>query len=170
MSSLTDCFSCECLIDASESQCPFCGAAQRNATAPSWLAVGITLGLTFGFVTVSCAGDDGTTTAEATSTATTMMSTSTVGTSTTNVNMTNDSSNADAVTYGGPDSVSDTDWGTTTTTSDPTTTTTEGTSTSTTTEGTSTSTTTNDSGNADAVTYGGPDSLTDTDWTGSDSG
>ncbi len=167
MSSLTDCFSCECLIDASESQCPFCGATQRNATAPSWLGVGIMLSLTFGFVTVSCAGDDGETTAEATSTATTMMSTSTVGTSTTNVNTTDDSSNADAVTYGGPDSVSDSDWGTTTTTSDPTTTT-EDTSTSTT-EGTSTSTT-DDSGNADAVTYGGPDSLTDSDWTGSDSG
>lgn len=153
MASLTDCYSCECLIAASESRCPFCGASQRNTTAPSWLAVGITLGLTFGLGTLSCAGDDGET-SESTMTTTQ-----------------DPSGNADAVTYGGPDSLSDSgttdaDTDTTTTTTDSTTTTTTtGTST---TDGTSTSTT-DDSSNADAVTYGGPDSLTDTDWTASDS-
>lgn len=158
MPSLTDCYSCECLIAASESRCPFCGASQRNATAPSWLAVGITLGLTFGLGTLSCAGDDG----ESTMTTTQ-----------------DPSGNADAVTYGGPDSLSDsgttdvdtgttTDTTTTTTTDSTTTTTTTTTTGTSTTDGTSTSTT-NDSSNADAVTYGGPDSLTDTDWTASDS-
>ena len=123
MSAYLDCPACACLIRSGEPSCPFCGASQRpvfvSATRPR---LGLVLGL--GLASFSCTGGE--------------------GDSTTTVVDSQDSQEADAVTYAGPDT-----WnGDVTTESPP-----EGTTTTTT-------TTNNDSSEADAVTYAGPDETT----------
>jgi hypothetical protein len=120
MSAYVDCFACACLIRAREPSCPFCGASQRLAPAPSSkLSLGLTVGL--GLAAFSC-GDKEEETASDTIA---------------------DSSEADAVTYAGPDSLDST--------------TGPG---STTVEDLGTTTIINDSSEADAVTYAGPDETT----------
>jgi hypothetical protein len=122
-----DCFACACLIRASEPSCPFCGASQRVVSSmPPRLGVGLALGL--GLAVFGCGDDAGKdSVGEASSLS--------VGNDTPG----NDSQEADAVTYAGPDP-----WDTTQG-PDPT-------------QGHDTIG--NDSQEADAVTYAGPDEST----------
>jgi hypothetical protein len=158
MSAYVDCFACACLIRAREPSCPFCGASQHLAPAPSpKLSLGLTLGL--GLAAFSC-GDKEEDTAsdtiaetveadavtyagpdswESTNSGPGITTTEDVGTT-----IDYDSSEADGTTYAGPDE--------NTTTGDASTT-------SGTTSGTTSDT---DSQEADAVTYAGPDETSTT--------
>ncbi|MCX4242720.1 hypothetical protein [Paraliomyxa miuraensis] len=120
MSAYVDCLACAYLIRAKEPSCPFCGASQRHASAPpSRLMLGLSLGL--GLSLFGCGDKEG---------------------DTANDSNPDPTYEADAVTYAGPDSWTDTSpgedtvWGTTTT---------------------STTHDSNDTQEADAVTYAGPD-------------
>lgn len=151
MSAYVDCFACACLIRAREPSCPFCGASQRIAPAPSpRLSLGLTLGL--GLATFSCGDKEGDTAADMSDSIANddqnadavtyagpddTWSSSSIG---------NDSQEADAVTYAGPDETTSIGDGTT-----------FGTTTDTTSGTTSGTTTDTDSQEADAVTYAGPD-------------
>lgn len=110
MPAYVDCPACACLIRALEPSCPFCGAAPPPVSHPvARPGLGLGLVLSLGLASISCTGGNG-------------------GTSTAE----DDSQEADAVTYAGPDSWDTTDQ----------------------------PPTTNDSQDADAVTYGGPDEST----------
>jgi hypothetical protein len=104
------------LIESTESSCPFCGASQRRASAPSRLGIGLLLGLGLASA-ISCDDKDDSESETETSTSdastTTEMSTTTMSsttttttdatTSTTSSTSWDPSGNADAVTYGGAD-------------------------------------------------------------------
>ncbi|MBK8263380.1 MAG: hypothetical protein IPK80_18795 [Nannocystis sp.] len=110
------------MIESTESSCPFCGASQRRASAPSRLGIGLLLGLGLASA-ISCddkddsetetsdgSTSDGSTSDASTTTGmstTTMSSTTTTTTdattSTTSTTGWDPSGNADAVTYGGAD-------------------------------------------------------------------
>ncbi len=107
-----DCVACGFLIRSVEPSCPFCGSRRLSSVSSSWPVLGLVIGL--GLASVSCTGGEGDTISE--------------------------SQEADAVTYGGPDTLDGGPWPTTTT-----------------------GTTTNDSldtQEADATTYAGPDETT----------
>lgn len=142
MSAYYDCSACACLVRAQDAACPFCGARLRTASAPS-LKLGLVLTLGLGLVTIACGEeDDKDTVADSvTESATVTDSNATIG---------NDSQNADAVTYAGPDETTSIGEGSTSFQG----TTDYGTSSST---GSSSS---SDSQEADAVTYAGPDEST----------
>ncbi|MEZ4448015.1 MAG: hypothetical protein R3B09_00965 [Nannocystaceae bacterium] len=136
MAYLRDCPSCACLVRPADSTCPFCGVSLRSAVAPSWLALGLALGLAG--ATVGCEEKDDDTMTEGTSgdMSTGEMTTGDM-TTTSDATMTStDSEGTGATTT------------TTTSTSDTTATTT-----------TTSSTTDNSSASASGSTYAGPDEV-----------
>jgi len=160
MAAYLDCLACACLIRASESSCPFCGASQRVVSAPSSrFGLGLVLGV--GLAVFGCGDKEGDSASETVADSdpsdsqeadavtyagpdsfdSSTGSTPPEGTTTTTSN--NDSSEADAVTYAGPDE--------TTSIGD-----------ASTTSGSTSGTTTDDSQEADAVTYAGPDETSST--------
>lgn len=127
MARFYDCPSCACLVRLRDPSCPFCDAPLRSGAAPSWLALGLTLGL--GAATMSCGEKDEDTmesstteegsTTEGTTAATEMttssssegtgdttiddLTTSSTSTSSSTTSSSTTWDTADASTYAGPD-------------------------------------------------------------------